>query len=117
MSTPLTRGFSTTSRAAIKFGGKVGLNDIVAQNPGNGEKLKSAVVDMAETLEKIYPKIVEGQIQGAKAHTSSKDPNETQKVITVGFYSVSGTRMLSGHAREDGNFSHWLSRAGRTGSK
>ncbi|OJD13202.1 hypothetical protein AJ78_06320 [Emergomyces pasteurianus Ep9510] len=117
MSTSLTRSFSTTSQAAIKFDDKVSLNDIVAQNPGNGEKLKSAVVNMAETLEKTYPKIVEGQIQGAKAHTSLKDLNETQKVITVGFYSVSGTRMLSSHAREDGTFSHWLSRAECTESK
>ncbi|KAK2810894.1 hypothetical protein FQN50_002485 [Emmonsiellopsis sp. PD_5] len=64
MSTPLVRGFSTsTSRAVIKFSGKVALEDIVMQNPGNGEQLKAAVLDMAETLEKTYPKIVEGQIQ------------------------------------------------------
>lgn len=52
MSSSFTRGFSTAGRAAIKWGGKVSLDDIVSQNPGNGKKLQDAVVIMADTLEK-----------------------------------------------------------------
>ena len=57
MSAPLNRGFSTASRAAIRWGGSVTLEDIIAQNTGSGEKLKDAVIKMADTLEKevSYP--------------------------------------------------------------
>lgn len=51
--------------------------------------------------------------RGAKAHESSRDESDEQKVITVGFYSARGTRVESGHAHEDGTFKHWPSRAGR----
>ncbi|KAK2052811.1 hypothetical protein LY76DRAFT_650295 [Colletotrichum caudatum] len=53
------------------------------------------------------------EIQGAKAHKSSKDPNETQDVITLAFYSHKGTRIGSVHAREDGTYTFQSSRAGR----
>ena len=52
MSSLTTRAFSTSSKAAIKWIGNVSLNDIVEQNGSSGEKLKDAVVGMAETLEK-----------------------------------------------------------------
>lgn len=52
MTSSIARGFSTASKAAIKWGGTVTLEDIVKQNTGNGEKLRDAVVSMAETLEK-----------------------------------------------------------------
>lgn len=51
--------------------------------------------------------------RGAKAHKSSKDPNETQDVITLAFYSHKGTRIGSAHAREDGTYTFQASRAGR----
>ena len=52
MSSLTTRALSTSSRAAIKWIGNVTLDDIIKQNGSSGEKLKDAVVGMAETLEK-----------------------------------------------------------------
>ena len=52
-------------------------------------------------------------VRGAKAHKSSKDVNETQEVITIGFFSANGTRVGSAHAREDGTYAFFTSRAGR----
>jgi hypothetical protein len=48
--------------------------------------------------------------RGAKAHKPSKDPNETQDVITLAFYSARGTRIGSAHAREDGTYTFQASR-------
>ncbi|PYH38663.1 MFS general substrate transporter [Aspergillus neoniger CBS 115656] len=52
-------------------------------------------------------------IQGAKAHNSSKVPTDDKKVITVGFYSKNGIRLLSGHVHEDGSYQLFESRAGK----
>lgn len=52
MNSLTTRALSTSSRAAIKWIGNVTLDDIIKQNGSSGEKLKDAVVGMAETLEK-----------------------------------------------------------------
>jgi hypothetical protein len=52
-------------------------------------------------------------LRGAKAHTSSKDPTDTDDVITIGFYSQNGTRLLSGHVHADGTYKLAESRAGK----
>ena len=52
MSSPTTRAFSTSSKAAVKWVGTVTLDDIVKHNSNTGEKFKDAVVGMAEALEK-----------------------------------------------------------------
>lgn len=44
---------------------------------------------------------------------SSKDPTDTQEVITVAFYSKNGTRLLSGHVHQNGTYNLAERRAGR----
>lgn len=56
-------------------------------------------------------------IRGAKAHQSHKDPTDPMDVLTIGFYSQSGTRLLSGHVHEDGTYKLAESRAGKGKAK
>lgn len=51
MSTSFVRGFSSAGRAAIRFGGAVTLDDITVYNAVSGQKLKEAVVNLAESME------------------------------------------------------------------
>jgi hypothetical protein len=51
--------------------------------------------------------------RGTLAHNSSRDKEEKEKIVTVGFYSAGGTRLLSSHVRRDGSFKSWESRAGK----
>lgn len=51
--------------------------------------------------------------RGTPAHNSSQDKEEKEKIVTVGFYSAGGTRLLPSHVRRDGSFKSWESRAGK----
>lgn len=46
-------------------------------------------------------------------HKSSKDPSDLKECITVGFYTLIGTRPCSGHAHADNSYKLVLSRSGR----
>jgi hypothetical protein len=50
--------------------------------------------------------------RGTKLHKSTKGPNATQPVITVEVQTAGGTRLMSGHASQDGTSSIRLSLAG-----
>lgn len=52
-------------------------------------------------------------IRGAKAHKSAKDPTDPEDVLTIGFKSQNGTRLLSGHVHENGTYKLAESRAGK----
>ncbi|EFY88141.1 hypothetical protein MAC_05879 [Metarhizium acridum CQMa 102] len=70
------------------------------------------VKGVSQSVESERTDVATYEIQGAMAHKSHKDPNETQNVITLTFYSAKGTRIGSAHAREDGTYSFRPSRAG-----
>lgn len=53
--------------------------------------------------------------RGTKLHTSTKDPNETRRVITVNIETAKGTNLESNHARDDGTSSQHVTRSGRAG--
>ncbi|PYH93056.1 hypothetical protein BO71DRAFT_328622 [Aspergillus ellipticus CBS 707.79] len=61
------------------------------------------------------PRITIANIQGARAHYSSKDRSDNEKVITVGLATASGTRIGSVHVHMDGSSKFFPSRAGREG--
>ncbi|KAK2777403.1 hypothetical protein CKAH01_12088 [Colletotrichum kahawae] len=107
------RGFSTTARKLLELVGKVSLQDVKQVNETSGAQWAENVQIVASSIESQRTDVVSYEIQGAKAHKSSKDPNETQDVITLAFYSARGTRIGSAHAREDGTYTFQSSRAGR----
>ncbi|KAK2865346.1 hypothetical protein FQN49_003672 [Arthroderma sp. PD_2] len=49
-------------------------------------------------------------------HTSSKDKTDKKPVVTVGYHTQSGTRLLTIHAHEDGTWKEFYSRAGKSTS-
>lgn len=49
---------------------------------------------------------------GGEAYQSTKDPKETQDVITMASYKARGTRVRSAHACEDGTYTWKSSRPG-----
>ncbi|EGE01732.1 hypothetical protein TEQG_00776 [Trichophyton equinum CBS 127.97] len=74
----------------------------------------SSTVDIAgNNIEKKFPVVVEGRVQGTKPHQSSKDKSDKKDVVTVGYYTAKGTRILTIHAHEDGTWVEFLSRAGK----
>ncbi|PGH07919.1 hypothetical protein AJ79_06127 [Helicocarpus griseus UAMH5409] len=66
-------------------------------------------------VEKADPRIKAANIQGSRAHPSSKDRDDKQDSITVGLETHSGTRIGSLHIHLDGTFKFFPSRAGRQG--
>ncbi|KAJ0158569.1 hypothetical protein CTA2_11309 [Colletotrichum tanaceti] len=108
-----TRGFSSTARRLLELVGRVSLQDVVKINEPSGAKWAKNVETVASTVESQRTDVASYEIQGAKAHKSRKDPNETQDVITLAFFSARGTRIGSAHAREDGTYTFQSSRAGR----
>ncbi|ODA80586.1 hypothetical protein RJ55_03545 [Drechmeria coniospora] len=107
------RGFSTTARRLLRLVGRVSLEDVLQLNDKDGPKWVGNVQGVASAIESQRSDVASYEIQGAKAHKSSKDPTETQNVITLAFYSIKGTRVGSAHACEDGGFTFHPSRAGR----
>ncbi|EFQ28085.1 uncharacterized protein GLRG_03229 [Colletotrichum graminicola M1.001] len=107
------RGFSTTAREPLNLIGKVSLQDVKQVNEPIGAQWAENVQIVVSSIESQRTDVASYEIQGAKAHKSSKDPNETQDVITLAFYSHKGTRIGSAHAREDGTYTFQASRAGR----
>lgn len=51
--------------------------------------------------------------RGTTPHKSSIDPTEDKNVITIGYYTEKGTRTLLIHARDDGTWKEFNSRAGK----
>ncbi|KAB8213321.1 hypothetical protein BDV33DRAFT_66986 [Aspergillus novoparasiticus] len=111
MNRATARGFHTASTRAINWIGNVSVADVVKMN--DDSEWENALADAASKVEAQNPKVADAKIQGALAHKSSKDPDEKEKIVTVGFYSVGGTRLLSSHVRRDGSYKSWESRAGK----
>ncbi|RMD42064.1 hypothetical protein DV735_g3062, partial [Chaetothyriales sp. CBS 134920] len=111
----LSRNFSTSARKQLlKLLGKVTLEDVRTVNGDKGETWVDSVVHTASE----YPIVKGFEIQGAKAHKPHKDPSDPEEVITLGFYSANGSRVLSGHVHQDGSYKLAESRMGkRTSSK
>ncbi|KAF9885148.1 hypothetical protein FE257_000674 [Aspergillus nanangensis] len=92
MSLQNIRNFSSSAgRKLLNLVGKVTLEDVRSQ----------------------YNTAAGYEIQGAKAHKSSKDPSDLDDVLTIAFYSQNGTRLLSGHVHENGTYKLAESRAGK----
>ncbi|KAL1979091.1 hypothetical protein VTN96DRAFT_7026 [Rasamsonia emersonii] len=115
MSRTFARGLQTTSRALVQFTGTVSPNDILASNGPAGGAWEAATKKVCDAIEKADPRISMANIQGARAHLSSKDRSDRQLVITVGLATNSGTRVGSVHVHVDGTFKFFPSRAGREG--
>ncbi|RAL15703.1 uncharacterized protein BO97DRAFT_403005 [Aspergillus homomorphus CBS 101889] len=81
-----------------------------------GSGFGNTVNTASTVIENKYPAVVEGRIQGSKPHHSSRDRNDPKKVVTVGYHTKNGTRLLSIHAHEDGTWKEFISRAGRSAS-
>ncbi|KAG2001297.1 hypothetical protein GB937_010316 [Aspergillus fischeri] len=104
---------STAKRNILSLLGKVTIDDVRKENGPNGEQWVKSVQKIRDDVETQYRDVTGFEIQGAKAHTSSKDPTDTDDVITIGFYSQNGTRLLSGHVHADGTYKLAESRAGK----
>ncbi|KAL3429150.1 hypothetical protein BDV09DRAFT_180876 [Aspergillus tetrazonus] len=114
MSVNSARNFSSTAkRTILGLIGKVTLDDVRSLNGSSGDKWVSSVKKIRDDIESKYPTLTGYEIQGAKAHKSSKDPTDDDDVLTIAFYSQNGTRLLSGHVREDGTYRLAESRAGK----
>ncbi|KDN69054.1 hypothetical protein CSUB01_09955 [Colletotrichum sublineola] len=71
------RGFSTAAQRLLKLVGKVSLEDVEHINKTSGTQWAENVQIVANTIESQRKDVASFEIQGAKAHKSSKDPNET----------------------------------------
>ncbi|KAH1414973.1 hypothetical protein KXV70_004899 [Aspergillus fumigatus] len=108
------RNLSTTAKKNIlSLIGKVTLEDVKSLNGPKGDQWVSSVKKLRDSVETQYPTLTGYEIQGAKAHRSSKDPTDDDDVLTIAFYSQNGTRLLSGHVHEDGTYKLAESRAGK----
>ncbi|KAJ5398363.1 hypothetical protein N7465_008852 [Penicillium sp. CMV-2018d] len=105
------RGFQTAATRAVNWIGNVSVADVVQMN--NDPEWEKALASAASKAEAQNPKVVDAKIQGALAHISAKDPDGKEKIVTVGYYSARGTRLLSSHVRRDGSYKSWESRAGK----
>ncbi|KAE8371694.1 hypothetical protein BDV26DRAFT_275566 [Aspergillus bertholletiae] len=138
MSCATVRGFQTASTRSVNWIGNVSVGDVVKMN--NDSEWEKALTDAASKVETQNPPklsmprsssslspwiesidaspltrhLTDDMPQGgALAHQSSKDKEEKEKIVTVGFYGVGGTRLLSSHVRRDGSYKSWESRAGK----
>ncbi|KAF2150846.1 hypothetical protein K461DRAFT_296079 [Myriangium duriaei CBS 260.36] len=108
-----SRAFSTSAKKALVWVGATEL-DLIAANGSRGPKVVEAVHAIEAHAEAMYPgKASVLKIQGTKLHKSTKDPNETEEVVSVSVLTESGTRLLSGHAQASGGFTTHTARAGR----
>ncbi|KAK7431824.1 hypothetical protein QQZ08_001765 [Neonectria magnoliae] len=96
-----------TSARLMQYAGETALADLSGS-------FSATVMTASQHLEEQHPSIVEARIQGSTPHISKKDPSDTKPVITVGYYSASGKRLLSIHAHDDGTWKEFLSRSGRS---
>ncbi|KAI2794150.1 hypothetical protein POX_a00740 [Penicillium oxalicum] len=135
MSLQNIRNFSSsTGRKLLILLGKVTLEDVRSTNGPKGDQWVSSVTKIRDDVEtqasatnisyvhladrQQYTTAAGYEIQGAKAHKSSKDPSDPDDVLTIAFYSQNGTRLLSGHIHENGTYKLAESRAGKgKGSK
>ncbi|TWU72921.1 hypothetical protein ED733_004840 [Metarhizium rileyi] len=107
------RAFSTTTQKLLRLVGRVTLTDVEKVNGIEGAKWTENVKGVTHNVGSERTDAAAYEIQGAMAHKSHKDANETQNVITLTFYSIQGTRIGSAHVREDGTYSFLASRAGK----
>ncbi|RAL06583.1 uncharacterized protein BO97DRAFT_401728 [Aspergillus homomorphus CBS 101889] len=104
---------STTKRSILNLLGRVTEEDVRKTNGSSGSQWVSSLQKLKDDVESQYDSVTGYEIQGAKAHKSSKDPADPEDVITIGFYSQNGTRLLSGHVHENGTYKLAESRAGK----
>ncbi|KAG5760586.1 hypothetical protein H9Q72_011301 [Fusarium xylarioides] len=112
------RQISTSAcRQILQLLSRVSIDDVKAVNGDKGSKWADSVTGTASAVEEQYPTVTGYEIQGAKAHKSSRDPTDPDDVITLAFYSVNGTRLLSGHVHENGSYKLAESRMGKGKAK
>ncbi|KAB8356543.1 hypothetical protein FH972_024126 [Carpinus fangiana] len=90
---------NATRSIAIRYIGSTPLASVPAG-------FKAAVDTASDAIEKKY-------FRGSSPRKSTKDPSDNKDVITVGYYTASGTRLPSVHVHEDGTYNEFLSRAGK----
>ncbi|KAE8139208.1 hypothetical protein BDV38DRAFT_281373 [Aspergillus pseudotamarii] len=114
MSRNVVRGFQSASATLIRYAGSP-LEELVASNGSDGPTWSQATDTVCNAVERADPRVTVADIQGSRAHESSKDRDDKEKVITVGLQTNSGTRIGSLHVHLDGTFKFFASRAGREG--
>ncbi|OOF97572.1 hypothetical protein ASPCADRAFT_129252 [Aspergillus carbonarius ITEM 5010] len=114
MSRNVIRAFQTSSAAAIQqIGAELALVGNI--NGPNGARWLESTRNVCDAVERADPRIVTADIQGAKAHISSKDKSDLEEVITVGLQTRGGLRIGTLHVHLNGSFKFFASRAGREG--
>ncbi|GKZ23614.1 hypothetical protein AbraIFM66951_009889 [Aspergillus brasiliensis] len=114
MSRNIIRSFQTSSAAAIQHIGAE-LSQLRSLNGPDGERWSVSTRTVCEAVERADPRITVADIQGAKAHLSSKDRSDPEQVITVGLKTQGGVRVGTLHVHLSGSFKFFPSRAGREG--
>ncbi|KAE8400350.1 hypothetical protein BDV37DRAFT_209628 [Aspergillus pseudonomiae] len=114
MSRNITRGFQTASSTFIRYAGSQ-LEELVTTNGPDGPAWSHMTDTVCHEIEKADSRITVADIQGSRAHKSSKDREDKENVITVGLQTNSGTRIGSLHVHLNGTFKFFASRAGREG--
>ncbi|EQL29134.1 hypothetical protein BDBG_03990 [Blastomyces gilchristii SLH14081] len=108
------RGLHATAQRVLQYSGSVNLGDVISTN-ADGAEWSDSVDSGCNMIEKADPRIKQAHIQGARAHRSSKDRNDSKDVITVALLTATGTRVGSAHFHLDGSFKFFPSRAGKLG--
>ncbi|GLA41061.1 hypothetical protein AnigIFM63309_008905 [Aspergillus niger] len=114
MSRNIIRSFQTSTAAAIQHIGAE-LSQVSSLNGPDGERWTDSTRNVCEAVERADPRIAVADIQGAKAHVSSKDRSDPEQVITVGLKTQGGVRVGTLHVHLGGSFKFFPSRAGREG--
>ncbi|RAL00800.1 uncharacterized protein BO80DRAFT_425211 [Aspergillus ibericus CBS 121593] len=114
MSRNVVRAFQTSTAAAIQYIG-ADMMQITSINGPNGARWLQSTRNICDAVERADPRIVFADIQGAKAHISSKDRTDLEEVITVGLQTQGGLRVGTLHVHLNGSFKFFPSRAGREG--
>ena len=82
----ITRGFSTATWTAIKWGGTTTLTDVRKLNVGNGEQFHDGVVNMAEAMEKDVSRRNSSQKNGRWRFPDPKDRGGQNPVCLLQLY-------------------------------
>ncbi|PYI11026.1 hypothetical protein BO78DRAFT_161085 [Aspergillus sclerotiicarbonarius CBS 121057] len=114
MSRNIVRAFQTSSAAYIRHIG-ASLDQVTNINGPDGLDWSKTTQNVCDAVEKADNRIVIADIQGAKAHVSSKDRTDLEQVITVGLQTDAGLRVGTLHIHLNGSFKFFASRAGREG--
>ncbi|PYI01189.1 hypothetical protein BO78DRAFT_379495 [Aspergillus sclerotiicarbonarius CBS 121057] len=115
MSRNVVRGFQSASAALVRFTGAP-LEEMVATNGAiEGRIWMDATRTVCNLIEKSIPQITTADIQGSKAHLSSKDKEDKSLLVTVGLKTDAGIRIGTIHIHQDKSWKFLASRDGKEG--